>query len=295
MAQEDNVVKLPDLLERRAIKIEAALVRKAKNEADWIEAVIELAIELGGARAELNSDQAFGEWFTNRFTCAGKPISHQDRAILVRWGAATPDELRTVLAQEESRSIRQIDTRHPNLGKPARAYSKPVTPPPPKTTIVREEAKEVIRAYRDTHGSYPSVAEAGKVTGKSRIVIEPALAAVIAEDKIAPTTHTFTKAQDKEVEARIKVLESQFNERVRLAMLERNKDYLITLDQLKKEASEKAYHYGQMINNHNPIFTEEEFKTIIICLHPDNSASKEKRDTAFKAVQARKLQLTGKK
>ena len=78
-------------------------------------------------------------------------------------------------------------------------------------------------------------------------------------------------------------------------MLERNKDFIYYIRTIEKEASEKAYHYGQMINNHNPIFTEEEFRTIIICLHPDNSASKEKRDTAFKAVQARKLQLTGKK
>ena len=118
---------------------------------------------------------------------------------------------------------------------------------------------------------------------------------MIAEDTVAPQTFTFTKAQDKQVEARLKVLEAQFNERVRLTMLERNKDFIATLEQSKKEASEKAYHYGQMINNHNPIFTEEEFRTIIICLHRDNSASKEKRDTAFKAVQARKLQLTGKK
>ena len=105
MTQDDNVVKLPDQLERRAIKIEAALMRKAKNEADWIEAVIELVIELFGARTELNSNQEFGDWFDGRFTSAGKTISHQDRAILVRWGAATPDELRTILAQEESRSI----------------------------------------------------------------------------------------------------------------------------------------------------------------------------------------------
>ena len=109
----------------------------------------------------------------------------------------------------------------------------------------------------------------------------------------------FTKAQEAHVEARIRALdkkrEAGFNERVRLAMLERNADYRAGLERLQKEAAEKAARYDRLLNNYKPLFTDEEYRTILICQHPDNSATTARRNTAFKAVQAMKFQLTGKR
>ena len=291
MTQDDNVVKLPDLLERQAKRILAGLAKDSKVRSEWIEIQLEKADAIATAKGQFPNTTKFGEWCSaNGF--GPNVLNEHDRAALVAFGEDLP-RARTVLEKTDRWSLKHIHLNEFRLVHMDK--SSPPPPPPPKTSVVREEVKDIIRAHREQHGVYPSIAEVTKESKRSRIVAEPALAAVIAEDTVAPQTFTFTKAQDKQVEARLKVLEAQFNERVRLTMLERNKDYLITLDQIQKEASEKAYHYGQMINNHNPIFTEEEFRTIIICLHPDNSASKEKRDTAFKAVQARKLQLTGKK
>jgi hypothetical protein len=90
-------------------------------------------------------------------------------------------------------------------------------------------------------------------------------------------------------------LEAEFDERVRQGVLDGNADYLAALNQLQKEASEKWERYDTLINSYQPIFNETEFVTILTCLHPDNSASKEKRNVAFKAFNAMKLQLTGKK
>ena len=94
MTQEDNIVKLPDPLERRALRIEAAIIRRTKGDAEWIEGTVDLAVELLGARNDFPGNVEFGQWFDSRFTSTGKTtVSHQDRAILVRWGAA-PDQLR---------------------------------------------------------------------------------------------------------------------------------------------------------------------------------------------------------
>ena len=175
--------------------------------------------------------------------------------------------------------------------------TKPVTPPPPppKTTVVREEVKDIIRAHREQHGVYPSIAEVTKESKRSRIVAEPSRCGYI-EDTVAPQTFTFTKAQDKQVEARLKVLEAQFNERVRLTMLERNKDFIATLEQSKKEASEKAYHYGQMINNHNPIFTEEEFRDYLLYACIQTTLRQKKNETQhLRLYKQENCQLTGKK
>jgi hypothetical protein len=44
-----------------------------------------------------------------------------------------------------------------------------------------------------------------------------------------------------------------------------------------------------------PLFTAEEFKTILMCLHPDGVRSPEKLHAAFLAVKARERHLTRKK
>jgi hypothetical protein len=44
-----------------------------------------------------------------------------------------------------------------------------------------------------------------------------------------------------------------------------------------------------------PLFTQQEFKTILMCLHPDGVRSPEKLHAAFIAVKARERHLTRKK
>jgi hypothetical protein len=108
-----------------------------------------------------------------------------------------------------------------------------------------------------------------------------------------------TKTTNDHIEAamkhRLREWEKDFDERVRLAMLEHNKDYRSVLEESKKRAEEKEERYNNLINDFKPLFTETEYTVILTCLHPDNVASKEKRDTAFKAFNAMKFQLTGKK
>ena len=162
----------------------------------------------------------------------------------------------------------------------------------------REECKVFIRAYRDEHNGYPNRSYLGK-NGFSPIVADRALGEVLTEDRIAPSETKFTKAQNREIDAKAKVrinkFEEGFNERVRLAMLEHNETFRAGLEKLKAEAQRKFDLYEGLVNKHKPIFTEAEFTIIMTSLHPDNVASKEKRDEAFKIFNAKKLPLMGKK
>jgi hypothetical protein len=295
MSDNEKVVRLPDALERRALRIEAAIKRRINGDSEWVEGTIDLAVELREARSEFTENKQFGFWFDRCYGSAA--ITPHDRSILIRWGAA-PDDLRAILTKEDSRSIRMIDRNHPDVGDAPRA--KAPSPPSPTTTAVREEAKEVIRAYKAQYGAYPNVREAERTSGRSRIVVEPALAAVIAEDKIAPTQFVYTKAQDQQVEARVKA-----HVKVRLAELERDfaarlqKETKANIDrsfpkleQMREEAKRTEKFYREQIEK-RAILSVPEYLDILKACHPDNSASKEVRERAFVAISTKRLQLTG--
>jgi hypothetical protein len=110
---------------------------------------------------------------------------------------------------------------------------------------------------------------------------------------------SFTKAQDRHVGARLRMLakklEADFDERVRLAMLEKNKDYLTALEKLEKQANEKLELYETLVNRHQPIFTVEEYKNLLMVAHPDANPSKETCHAVFLSLKAMELQLIGRK
>jgi hypothetical protein len=292
MTVEDNIIKMPDRLERRAQKIEAAMARRAKGDSEWVEATLELAVELAGARADHGNDNnAFGRWLNERF--GNRAPSHQDRAALIRWGK-DPAQTRIMLENRETNSIRQIDEGFTNPGKTP-SFQPPVTKP-------RINEVEIVAAtIKAETGKWPDSKTLAQVTGKSTRAADNALRTVkaVEEAVTVPSEVRYTKAQEYHLDARLKArtrqLEADFNERVRLAMLEHNKEYRKGLEELQQKAREQINLHEKLNNHFRPIFTEIEFMTIMTCLHPDNSASKEKRDTAFKAFNAVKFQLTGKK
>jgi hypothetical protein len=116
--------------------------------------------------------------------------------------------------------------------------------------------------------------------------------------KAAASAPSFTKAQDYHVEAKLKLearkLEATFDDRVRHKVLEENKSYLASLETLEKSARRQKEYYDALINHHQPIFTDAEYRDLLLCTHEGNP-SKEVRERAFIALNAKKLQLTGRK
>lgn len=286
MSTDDNVVKIPDRLERRAQKIEAALRRRDDAKTDWKEATLELAIELAGARSELPSDQVFGKWYDERFANASKPGEHE-RAILIRWGNA-PEEARAILERTDSQSIQMIDRRF-RRSEPAIIGERP--------TVAKDEAKEIARAYKAEHGHYPSrdrIIQAHRVASATA---DQALAEVRIEDRIAPQEITYTKAQEHHLEARLKILnqarEAEFEARVVQETKKRIDILFPKLERLEESAKINEKYYRERLEK-MAIFTEAEYRDILFCTHEANP-SKETRERAFIALNAKKLQLTGKR
>jgi predicted transcriptional regulator len=62
-----------------------------------------------------------------------------------------------------------------------------------------------------------------------------------------------------------------------------------------QEAFEKMQSAQRLINNYKPPLTVEQFRLLLIVLHPDNSASSEARAAALQLFNDKKLWLTGKK
>jgi hypothetical protein len=166
------------------------------------------------------------------------------------------------------------------------------------TNVKIYDALIFIQAYETDKNELPTINQIAKAVGCSKSTASEALhenkslqAGLLGPVKLS-------KAQEYHINAiiarRKREFETEFNERVRLAMLEHNESYRAGLEKLKIEAQKKFDLYEKLVNKHKPLFTEAEFTMIITCLHPDNVASKEKRDEAFKLVNLNKLALMGK-
>jgi hypothetical protein len=167
------------------------------------------------------------------------------------------------------------------------------------TNVKIYDALIFIQVYEADKKELPTINQITKAVGCSKSTASEALhenkslqAGLLGPVKIS-------KAQEYHINAMIirrkREIEAEFDERVRLKMLEHNEAYRAGLEKLKTEAQKKFDLYEKLLNKHRPLFTEDEFRTIMACLHPDNSASKEKREIAFTKFIEKKLQLTGAK
>ena len=238
------------------------------------------------------SDSEFVEWserYDNR-------VNSNERAILVKWGG-NPDWTRTVLMKMvgHSHSIRTIHDKAWDIGRSANGHGNDVYNKADKLNA----ALKYAQATEADTGKLPPEKEIAEATGVSTATANEALLIIRHNRPEDIGRVQFTKATQAHIDAltarRLKELEKEFNERVRVRTLEENRDYLSQLNRLESEAKEQKQTYQSLNNDHKPIFNETEFTIILTCLHPDNSASKEKRDMAFKAFNAMKFQLTGKR
>ena len=288
----DNVVKMPDLLERLAQRIDAALggqeaaIAQGRKEAQrWRDETLVLAVALAEAKTNLNNnDQAFGKWCAGRF--GDNRININDRAALVRWGA-DPEGTRVMLSNTDSQSVQVIDRRFCSATKPR---STPVA-----TTPKRQAAAASIRAYTAVHGVTPTVQQAVKASGLSRIVIEPALATVKAEDNLNPPPSSPTKTANAHHEAILKIrlqeLEKTFEARVQAEYQRRVAAYFPDLQKRYDDTARKEKIYMDQLSK-RAVFTKTEYIDILFCVRNEH-VPQDRRDRATIALEAQKLKLVG--
>ena len=315
MTTPENVVKMPALLERladRAIKAtrayEAGIAKQSAGRTDAIAAVIEYGNALLEGRIEhKNNDKAFGQWVVLKGLDQIRPFDDQRERtaamklaensthenFLVGCPRTRPNDILTWWRdQQRDKNVKVAKRKaRPNKVEAVAEVLKAKTGKlPDRKTLAKAagvNSRNADNAIRVAKAVEEAVAE---TKAEARAEIEDAVLAASAK---------FTKAQDQHIQAKLRMLSKQqekaFDERVRLAVLERNNSYRADLEQLQREASKKKALYDEAMNKHQFIFTEAEFTVILTCLHPDNVASKQKRDHAFTTFNLKKLQLIGKK
>ena len=289
-----EVVKMPDLLERLAKRLTATLAKDSKVRSEWVETKLEQAEVLATAKGQFPNTKKFGEWL-NANGFGDNIIPHEARAALIDFGTDL-HRARMILERTESWSVRLVHKNEWN-GRLSSAAKSPSRGPR------MAAGKAFVQAYEAERGKLPSEDEIAEGANTSRSTAHTISVAFKSRrnDELNPVK--FTKAQDAHCEARIKAgvkakmkeMESEFSARV-VAENKRQIDILFpNLEKMQNEAERQKELYETIINNHKPVFTETEFNDIRFCLHPDNSASTERRAHAFKTFNLMKLQLTGKK
>jgi hypothetical protein len=193
------------------------------------------------------------------------------------------------LEATKNRSIQVIDR---TFTTPSKGAEKP--PGGPKL----QEAKDRILAHEAATGKLPPADRHFQMEGVTPSTYDRAIREIRgARETTGPLK--FTKAQEHHVEARVKIevkaaieqLHASFEKEVE----KRNKvdiDKLFPdLEKMREDARRNEKLYRELIEK-NAIFTEAEYRDIL-CTHEGNP-SKETRKRAFIALNAKKLQLTGK-
>ena len=89
-------------------------------------------------------------------------------------------------------------------------------------------------------------------------------------------------------------MEKEFEPRFRARIKEYIEKYMPDLETNRIELAKKIEHYDSMTNKFKAVFTTDEYKAILMCLHPDGERTKEKLEEVFKLVKSKEKQLTKK-
>lgn len=169
-----------------------------------------------------------------------------------------------------------------------------------------DRAREIVRPIIEGGGGISRTREAldsGVSSSTVRIARERELGRKEILDELridpgdlSPTAQQKLEIAKRQAEQEVKITLAnrmrEIDEEVRQRVLKEGKEYLDRLNAWEAKAYQTEKLYRELTNNNHAIFSSEEFKIILMALHPDNSASSETRAHAFRLVNAKKLQLT---
>jgi Protein of unknown function (DUF3102) len=134
-------------------------------------------------------------------------------------------------------------------------------------------------------------AEQARIDTFDEFSIDPKTLSLSATAKIAIATRRMEGKLNLAHAARM----HDVDEDVRLRVVAEGKEYLTMVEGLEAKAKTDEKLWREMINGHKPPFTADQFKTILMCLHPDGVRTADKLADAFRLFNGKKLQLTGMK
>jgi hypothetical protein len=144
-----------------------------------------------------------------------------------------------------------------------------------------------------THGAIQraEIAERARLEAMADPIIDPSTLSMTAQQKIAAAQRQMRRHLEAEHAARLHGLA----EEVRQQVLTRNKEYLATLNKMEEEAASTKRLYREFMDQQAKIFSKDEYRLIVMCVHADASISDEKRNEATRMLIAKRFALTGEK
>jgi hypothetical protein len=171
----------------------------------------------------------------------------------------------------------------------------------PRGNAKRKEAEYFILAYEEKNKKLPNIKVIMEGAGVADTTAKVSLYAIRSDRKKKKSTDPiqYSKAQKGHIEAAIRIYERESQVNMEAMLRDRVKVYLDThmpdLKARREELARRIESYEKLTNKFKPIFTAEEFRAILMCLHPDGERSKEKLEEVFIMVKDKEAPLTGKK
>lgn len=281
---EENIIQMPDRLERLAAQISNDLSREASNRTEWVEIQIDKCAHLFAARNEFKADRDFGRWCSsNGF--GDNVLSHQDRAACIAMGGDVKT-LRDVLDGTSSKSIQLIhrdnSDRFTSASKPSRKKTEsPAAKPSPVTDRVYDAMKTAFEA-----GERISDIDIANRVGGSNLTAQRARARLDAELRMRDQQTQglskddrveFRKLVEAEIRRRKKELEDDFEVRV-------HQEAEAWVFEHRFPSFVKAVKDANKIQAaHKGLWTKKQYFMVLKCLHSDYCKAPE-ADDAFRLV-----------
>jgi len=134
-----------------------------------------------------------------------------------------------------------------------------------------------------------ALAEQARFDALKELNIDPETLVPSAKAKLEIAKRQVERKLDAEHVARLRAVD----EEVRLRVIAENADYVAMVKELEVKARSDQALWREMIDGRKSPFTIDQFKTILMCLHPDGERTPDKLTEAFRLFNNKKLQLTG--
>lgn len=297
-----EVIDMNDkILQNIGARIDAAYRRVRESDTSWVEGSLELMQALREGRDRFPADQAFGQWLKDG---GHDHVSDHHRAALL--GMSTDmDIAREVLAQTDRRSYRmiwdEVKGRFDSAAKPRRTTKQTSSDKPPRKSGLRlapEVEKKVSKDVLDEGLSYTEAAAKNNAGGKTVVekVVERELARreTITEMIGEAGAEHYNEKGKLRIEDAIKVtkanLAKNFNDKVEeevRARIEKREQY-------ERQENIKLREENRILRSalmQKAVFTPLEFKRLLMCVHPDNSASADVRNEMLSLLNKHETRL----
>jgi hypothetical protein len=273
-----NELTVNPMLDTLARQIKDDLGRRENVREQWVAATLDLCRHLAEAREQFKANQDFNKWLDIK-DLGEAVLNHQDRAAAIAMG----EDLKTaekILTTTERRSLQHIYAKEFRVTH----VSKTTKPPKPKAPprIAPEVEAIIVKAVLD-EGKTRDEAEA--LAGVSSTVVRRVIAAeegrrsAVTNDPTVDLKSFVSLAAQQKLEAlerRLrKTFEAEVKEEARLIAI-KNMDEIFLPHHKEKIAMAE-----RVLASRKGIMTKANFNLIRSCLHPDNSASPERRAKAF--------------